>query len=562
MNANLRVLEVTALLAVCFGAQTGHANPVGPLTTFTAGTPAMASEVNGNFSAVKTAVDDNANRIGTLETTVTPAGNIVLVPSTATAGNILKGTAPFIHNFGQGNGNTFIGVNAGNFTLTGYENTGSGNGALQALTIGNTNTAIGASALYNNTSGVSNTASGTQALLNNTTGSNNTASGKSALLNNTTGDYNTASGWNALQLNTTGIDNTASGASALRNNTTGAGNTASGFGALWGNTTGSNNTASGIQALQANSTGGANTAIGASALEHNTTGGANTASGTQALQNNTNGFQNTASGFGALQGNTTGSANTASGIQALLDNTTGGANTAIGASALLSNTTGVQNIAIGFNAGSSLTTGSNNIAIGNLGIAAEGNTIRIGDANQTRTFISGIRGVTTGSVTAIPVLIDPNGQLGTVSSSRRVKDDIADMGEASSLLLKLRPVTFHYKSDKSPKGRTLQYGLVAEEVAKVAPGLVAHSADGKIETVYYQHLTPMLLNEYQRQQRTIGAQAAELAKQTAKLEKQAMEIAELRQQAARIAELEKQAARMTAVLRRLEQRGMIATAGR
>ncbi len=170
--------------------------------------------------------------------------------------------------------------------------------------------------------------------------------------------------------------------------------------------------------------------------------------------------------------------------------------------------------------------------------------------------------MTTGIADAIAVVVDSAGQLGTVSSSRRVKDDIADMGEASSTLMKLRPVTFHYKSDKNPKGRTLQYGLVAEEVAKVAPGLVAHSADGKVETVYYQFLAPMLLNEYQKQQRTIQAQAAELAKQTAKLEKQAMEIAELRQQAARIAELEKQAARMTAVLGRLERAGMIASAGR
>jgi hypothetical protein len=92
------------------------------------------------------------------------------------------------------------------------------------------------------------------------------------------------------------------------------------------------------------------------------------------------------------------------------------------------------------------------------------------------------------------------------------------MGEASRALMKLRPVTFHYKSDRSPKGRTLQYGLVAEEVAKVSPGLVAHSADGGIETVYYQFLAPMLVNEYQRQQRTIEAQAVEIAELRRRLE--------------------------------------------
>jgi hypothetical protein len=81
------------------------------------------------------------------------------------------------------------------------------------------------------------------------------------------------------------------------------------------------------------------------------------------------------------------------------------------------------------------------------------------------------------------------------------------MDAASSALMKLRPVTFHYKSDQAPSGRTLQYGLIAEEVAEVYPGLVARSADGQIETVLYQFLPPMLLNEYQKQQRTIEAQA-------------------------------------------------------
>lgn len=112
-----------------------------------------------------------------------------------------------------------------------------------------------------------------------------------------------------------------------------------------------------------------------------------------------------------------------------------------------------------------------------------------------------------------------------------MKDDIADMGEASSTLMKLRPVTFHYKTDQNPKGRTLQYGLIAEEVEKVAPDLVARSANGEIETVYYQHLTPMLLNEYQKQQRTIQAQAARVAS----LEKQAEEIVALKQELARMA---------------------------
>jgi hypothetical protein len=108
------------------------------------------------------------------------------------------------------------------------------------------------------------------------------------------------------------------------------------------------------------------------------------------------------------------------------------------------------------------------------------------------------------------VLIGSDGQLGTTSSSRRVKDDIADMDAASRALMTLRPVTFHYKSDQNPSGRTLRYGLIAEEVAEVYPGLVARSADGQIETVLYQFLPPMLLNEYQKQQRTIEALRAQV----------------------------------------------------
>jgi len=486
MKTNPNVLAITVLLAWMSGG--AYAGPVGPLTTFTAGTPAKASEVNGNFTAVSTSVNANDGRITALETTVTPAGNLVLGTSTAAAGNILKGTAPFIHNFGTNN--TFIGVNAGNFTMIGAENT---------------------------------------------------AMGDSAFLNNTTGDQNIAIGVGALQNNTTGSFNTATGDGALQNNTAGSTNTASGQSALFNNTTGGSNTASGV-----------------SALAHNTTGSSNTASGNNALLNNTTGNGNVAFGLAALQTNTVGTSNAAVGGFALASNTSGLNNTAFGVGALQSNTTGNNNVGIGSGAGNLLTTGVNNIAIGNTGVAAESSTIRIG-TGQTRAFIAGIRDVTTGAADAVSVVVDSTGQLGTVSSSRRFKVDIADMGEASSTLMKLHPVTFHYKSDKNPKGRTLQYGLVAEDVANVAPGLVAHSADGKIETVYYQFLAPMLLNEYQKQQRTIEAQAAELAMQTAKLEEQAIAIAELRQQATRIAELEKQAARMTAVLGRL---GTIAAAGR
>ena len=412
---------------------------------FSSGSTISSTAVNDNFSALDTRTGtlegvNAASRLGTLETTVT-GGNIVLVNSTASTGNIMKGNIPFLHNFGLNNSSTFLGLYAGNFTMTGTNNTGTG--------------------------------------------------------------------YLALAANTSGMDNTASGLNALRSNTTGSSNVAYGVSALFGNTGGNGNTAIGVFALES--------ATGST------------------------GSNNTASGYNALRSNT-GSNNTAAGAGALSNNTTGGAN-----------------IAVGLNAGLGITTGSSNIAIGNAG-GSESNTIRLGNAtDHTRAFIAGIRGITTGVANAVAVVVDSNGQLGTVSSSQRVKDHITDMGEASSTLMKLRPVTFYYKADQNPKGRSLQYGLVAEEVEKVAPGLVARSANGEIETVFYQYLTPMLLNEYQKQQRLIETQTAALAKQTdrvAELEQ------ERRLQTARIESLEQLAARMAVVLGRLERAGMLATAGR
>jgi hypothetical protein len=137
--------------------------------------------------------------------------------------------------------------------------------------------------------------------------------------------------------------------------------------------------------------------------------------------------------------------------------------------------------------------------------------MRLGRVDRIqRTFVGGVRGVTTPYDNAVPVLIDPNGQLGTVSSSRRFKEDIRDMGDASRRLMQLRPVTFRYKEACADGAKPLQYGLIAEEVAEVFPELVARSADGQMETVKYQLLDPLLLNEVQRQSATIAAQHEEI----------------------------------------------------
>lgn len=301
-------------------------------------------------------------------------------------------------------------------------------------------------------------------------------------------------------------------------------NTATGFDSLSSNTTGSDNTATGNGALFFNTTGFGNTSTGAFSLSFNTTGGANTGTGGSALGSNTAGSENTATGFGALFSNTTGSFNTADGVNALRGNTSGHSNSALGDQALLNNTTGSGNIAIGATAGANATTGSDNIYIGHPGVMAESAAIRIGTAGaQTSTFIAGISGATVAGST---VLIDANGRLGTVLSSREFKDDIRDMGVASDALMRLRPVTFRYKSD-TEHGR--QYGLIAEEVGDVYPELLVRDKEGAPLSVAYHALPALLLNEMQKQHSTIEAQAQtirELEQEMRLLRERAMRVAE------------------------------------
>jgi len=319
---------------------------------------------------------------------------------------------------------------------------------------------------------------------------------------------NTAIGFETLYGTTTGYENTAIGDSALFSNTNGFANVAAGDYALYSNTTGSANTAIGSGAMINNTVGYDNTATGEEALEHNTTGFDNTANGTVALTFNTTGIRNTAVGAGALAFNTNGDDNTGLGIAALNFNTTGSGNTAIGDSALSANTTGSGNIALGQLAGSE-TTGSNNIDIGNGGVAGESGVIRIGTRNvQKKTFVAGIsRTTVSGGVT---VVVNTNGQLGVMTSSARYKEAIKPMAKASDALLALQPVTFRYKKDLDPEAIP-QFGLIAEQVAKVDPDLVARDEEGKPYTVRYEAVNAMLLNEFLKEHRKVTEQGEELA---------------------------------------------------
>jgi hypothetical protein len=295
--------------------------------------------------------------------------------------------------------------------------------------------------------------------------------------------------------------NTAEGGSGtLFSLTTGTNNTAIGSQALFSLTTGVQNTAVGAQALKSN-TAVQNTADGFQALALNTTGFGNTATGWRALVANTTGLHNTADGFSALLRNTMGSHNTASGDDALSANTTGSFNTVDGAHSLVVNSTGSGNTVLGFGAGNSVTTANSVICIG----------ANVAGVNVTNScFIGNIFGAD--ATGGDPVFITSNGKLGTINppSSARFKEEIKPMSKASEAILALKPVTFRYKKEFDPNG-VPQFGLVAEEVERVSPDLVKRDRDGKLQTVRYDAINAMLLNEFLKEHRKVEQQEATIA---------------------------------------------------
>jgi len=374
-------------------------------------------------------------------------------------------------------------------------NTAEGDNALLNRTSGVWNTALGAQALNHDTTGHQNTATGYQSLFSNTIGGQNTASGALSLFSNLEGQSNTATGYQSLFGNTIGGQNTASGAFSLFSNLNGLGNTADGYKALVYNTSGSYNTAVGADALWRSTIGDNNTAIGAGALTYNTTAGVNTGIGSNALEHNTTGNGNTATGYAACDRNSTGSENTANGHLALYLNASGS-----------------NNLALGANAGMHVTTADNVICIGaNV----------VGDDVSNSTWIGNVYGVTTQNGTTAPVVVSADGQLGTVASSERFKKDIATMDKTSEAILSLRPVTFHYKTDTTGAP---QFGLIAEEVAKVNPALVLPDKEGKPYTVRYDAVNAMLLNEFLKEHKKTEKLEATVAGLIATVKEQAAQI--------------------------------------
>ncbi|MFL6506254.1 MAG: tail fiber domain-containing protein, partial [Candidatus Udaeobacter sp.] len=215
---------------------------------------------------------------------------------------------------------------------------------------------------------------------------------------------------------------------------------------------------------------------------------------------NTAGDTNTANGFQALFDNTTGDGNTATGIQALFLNTTGTSNTAVGAFAL-TNATGDGNTALGGNAGLSLTTGDGNVCIGAgvFGVAGESNTTRIRNIYSS---------VANGRV----VYVNSDNKIGTLASSRRFKEEIKPMDEASEVLFALKPVSFRYKKEFDAEGAP-RFGLIAEDVEQVDPDLVSHNDKGEVQTVRYEQINAMLLNEFLKEHRRVEELKSAMTKQ-------------------------------------------------
>jgi len=346
--------------------------------------------------------------------------------------------------------------------------------------------------------GTANVFTGFQAGYSNTTGRQNTFTGFGAGINNTTANYNTFTGTQAGFFNTTGQNNTFTGNGAGYLNTTGSNDTLIGSSAGASFSAVSNNTFLGYEAGYA-STADHSTYVGSQA-GGNSTGGS--------------GCCNTFTGFSAGFSITSGYYNAFYGDDA-------GSNTAAGH----------DDVFIGNAAGTNNTSGSKDIYIGNEGPSSgtESTTIRIGtEGTQTATYIAGIYDETSSS--GVAVYVDSNGQLGTATSSRRFKEQIADMADSTDALMKLRPVTFLYKPEYANGDRTLQYGLIAEEVAEVYPELVAHDKDGQPYTVRYQYLAPMLLNEVQKQYRRAEAEAKVITQQEDKIEVQQAQIDSLQKQ--------------------------------
>lgn len=321
---------------------------------------------------------------------------------------------------------------------------------------------------------------------------------------------NTIIGAGAGNYTLTGTENTGYGATSLVSVTSGVFNTAIGARSQNLMQSGQSNTSVGLAALRDCVSGSENCAFGEECLTFNTAS-QNSCFGSKSMNAAGAGSENSCFGYASGNSISSGSSNALFGNQAGDSITTGSFNMAFGNDSLSAITTGDYNIAVGTNSGNALTTSdSSNILINSVGVSGESNVIRIGTqgsgaSQQDTCYIAGISGVTVAA--SVPVVIDANGQMGTIVSSKRYKDNIANMDDSVSVM-GLNPVEFTYKSDLSEEK---QYGLIAEEVHEEFPYLCIYDREGRPDSVKYHELPVFLLKEIQR-----------LNKRIEELEKKAM----------------------------------------
>jgi hypothetical protein len=183
-------------------------------------------------------------------------------------------------------------------------------------------------------------------------------------------------------------------------------------------------------------------------------------------------------------------------VQAVVPPPDGGS--AMGNQTLQSNTTGSHNTALGSGAGNSVTTADNVIVIG------------IAGANVSDScYIGNIWNQPGGSQA---VYVNSEGKLGAQVSSRRFKDKIKPMEQTSEVIYGLKPVSFRYKPEIEPT-RPVGFGLIAEDVEKISADLVTRGGDGTVNSVRYDAVNAMLLNEFLKEHKTVQEQGATIAQQ-------------------------------------------------
>ena len=470
--------------------------------------------------------------------------------TSSSIGTIFKNTNRFLHNYGTNS--TFLGVNAGNFTMvTAYSNTGIGTSSLSGLTSGDSNTAVGHLSLTTNSLGGSNIAIGYKSLMNNLNGNYNTAVGTMSLFSNTSSTANIALGYQSMYNNTTGVENVSMGVQSLYRNTIGNFNTSLGTYTLSYNISGIGNTAVGHSALIGN-TASYNTAVGTYSLRGNQSGYTNTAVGYCALAFNQTGHNNTAVGDSALVTNSGGNYNSAFGKNSL-KKSTGSNNTAVGDSSLIANTFGFQNTVIGSSTGSTITSGSNLTLIGYNAeptSATVTNQITLGNAS-----VMSLRC----NVTTITSLSDA-----------RDKKNIKDLSLGLDFLMKIKPRQFNWdkrewydenKSDGSKMKETPTAGFIAQELDEAQTNenadwlnLVLKDNPEKLEATYGNLLPVMVkaIQELKVESEKLKVESVQLKSENKKLkennEKLSSEVELLKSMSERIVKLEMVVEEMNSVM--------------